>query len=199
MTYKKEDRRRVKTRAHILKAFEEIVLDEGYEQMNVLKLTQKAQINRSTFYDHFTDLDELYHHVIDDLMDQFTGFLVPEAFTADGRLNLSAMHSIVVNILDKISQRREFLKNLIQTSDVRILKERIILAISARYHHNIEMLAFGSNSKHNGELLIYYLSSVLYGFLNYWINSNNPIGSEEMASSMIDLVLNGYQTKSGSN
>lgn len=195
MTEKKEDRRRLKTRAHIIKAFEEIVMDEGYEAMNVLKLTQKAQINRSTFYDHYPDLESLYHQVIDEVMDEFTGFLVVEAFNVDGTLNFDIMHSIVVNILNKISERREFLQNLIQTSDVRILKERIVLAIVSRYHHNIDSLAFSGSSEHNGELLIFYLSSVLYGFLNYWISAKRPISSDEMARSMIDLVLHGYPTK----
>ncbi|HHX07634.1 MAG TPA: TetR/AcrR family transcriptional regulator [Erysipelothrix sp.] len=189
---KQEDRRRIKTRQQIMQAFEQLIMEEGYDQMNVLKLTSKAKINRSTFYDHYADLDELYHSIIDDLMAHFTSFLVPEVFSEEGVVNLEKLHEIIVNILEEVATRRHFLINLIQTSDVRLLKDRIVLTIVSRYHDHIDLFSSQSPSKHDWELVVFYLSSVLYGFLNYWINATDPIDSDEMASSMIDLVLNGY-------
>lgn len=189
---KQEDRRRIKTRQQIIQAFEQLIMEEGYDQMNVLKLTSKAKINRSTFYDHYADLDELYHSIIDDLMAHFTSFLVPEVFSEEGVVNLEKLHEIIVNILEEVATRRHFLINLIQTSDVRLLKDRIVLTIVSRYHDHIDLFSSQSPSKHDWELVVFYLSSVLYGFLNYWINATDPIDSDEMASSMIDLVLNGY-------
>ncbi len=191
-TGKQEDRRRIKTRHQIMQAFEQLIMEEGYDQMNVLKLTSKAKINRSTFYDHYADLDELYHSIIDDLMAQFTSFLVPEVFSEEGVINLEKLHEIIVNILEEVATRRHFLINLIQTSDVRLLKDRIVLTIVSRYHDHIDLFSSQSPSKHDWELVVFYLSSVLYGFLNYWINATDPISSDEMATSMIDLVLNGY-------
>ncbi len=191
-TGKQEDRRRIKTRHQIMQAFEQLIMEEGYDQMNVLKLTSKAKINRSTFYDHYADLDELYHSIIDDLIDQFTTFLVPEVFSEEGVINLEKLHEIIVNILEEVATRRHFLINLIQTSDVRLLKDRIVLTIVSRYHDHIDLFSSQSPSKHDWELVVFYLSSVLYGFLNYWINATDPISSDEMATSMIDLVLNGY-------
>lgn len=175
-----------------MQAFEQLIMEEGYDQMNVLKLTSKAKINRSTFYDHYADLDELYHSIIDDLMAHFTSFLVPEVFSEEGVVNLEKLHEIIVNILEEVATRRHFLINLIQTSDVRLLKDRIVLTIVSRYHDHIDLFSSQSPSKHDWELVVFYLSSVLYGFLNYWINATDPIDSDEMASSMIDLVLNGY-------
>lgn len=189
---KQEDRRRIKTRQQIIQAFEQLIMEEGYDQMNVLKLTSKAKINRSTFYDHYADLDELYHSIIDDLMAHFTSFLVPEVFSEEGVVNLEKLHEIIVNILEEVATRRHFLINLIQTSDVRLLKDRIVLTIVSSYHDHIDLFSSQSPSKHDWELVVFYLSSVLYGFLNYWINATDPIDSDEMASSMIDLVLNGY-------
>ena len=190
---KPEDKRQLRTKQRIKKAFEQLLLEEGFDQLNVLKLTSKAKINRSTFYDHYADFDDLYQSIISELMENFTRYLVQEVFNEDGTINLEQLHKTIVLILDEITKQREYLINLIQTSDVRILKDRIVLTIVNRYHHEIERLSENARSHHDWELTVFYLTSVLYGFLNYWINATNPISSEEMAASMIDLVLHGYQ------
>lgn len=50
----KQDRRRKRTRAALLKAFAQILLSEGYNAVTVERVCEQADIGRSTFYLHFT-------------------------------------------------------------------------------------------------------------------------------------------------
>lgn len=53
------DRRFVRTREVLLAAFLELLFERGYEALSVGDIVTKANIGRSTFYDHFSGKDEL--------------------------------------------------------------------------------------------------------------------------------------------
>src|SRR5215208_5679357 len=51
----KLDPRVKRTRSLILRAFEELLAEKGFETISVQDVTDKAEINRATFYAHFPD------------------------------------------------------------------------------------------------------------------------------------------------
>ncbi|HEU0296427.1 MAG TPA: TetR family transcriptional regulator [Anaerolineales bacterium] len=51
----KLDPRVKRTRNLILRAFEQLLAEKGFESISVQDVTDKAEINRATFYAHFTD------------------------------------------------------------------------------------------------------------------------------------------------
>jgi len=51
----KLDPRVIRTRGLILKSFESLLADKGFESISVQDVTDKAQVNRATFYAHFPD------------------------------------------------------------------------------------------------------------------------------------------------
>ena len=51
----KLDPRVIRTRGLILKSFEDLLADKGFESISVQDVTDKAQVNRATFYAHFPD------------------------------------------------------------------------------------------------------------------------------------------------
>jgi AcrR family transcriptional regulator len=54
-----DDRRTQRTRAAIVAAFREMVLDQGYDAITPTRLAAAANIGRSTFYEHFASVDEV--------------------------------------------------------------------------------------------------------------------------------------------
>ena len=55
----KLDPRVKRTRSLILRAFEDLLAEKNFESISVQDVTDKAQINRATFYAHFVDKYEL--------------------------------------------------------------------------------------------------------------------------------------------
>ena len=51
----KFDPRVKRTRSLILRAFEQLLAEKGFESISVQDVTDKAEINRATFYKHFVD------------------------------------------------------------------------------------------------------------------------------------------------
>lgn len=53
------DRRVQRTRAAVSRAFNELLLDVGYEAMTVAQVAERANVGRSTLYEHFGTKDDL--------------------------------------------------------------------------------------------------------------------------------------------
>ncbi len=59
MKTKKPDRRSERTRAALIKAFNDLLLSEGYEYVTVERVAERANIGRSTFYTHYTGKEDI--------------------------------------------------------------------------------------------------------------------------------------------
>jgi AcrR family transcriptional regulator len=60
----KLDPRVKRTRSLILRSFESLLAEKGFESISVQDVTDKAEINRATFYAHFTDKYDLLDYSI---------------------------------------------------------------------------------------------------------------------------------------
>ena len=68
MTTRKEDKRSVKSRNAIKNAFKEIVLTQDMSRIVIKELAEKADVNRKTFYLHYTDINDVLEDVENDLL-----------------------------------------------------------------------------------------------------------------------------------
>jgi AcrR family transcriptional regulator len=66
------DRRVRRTRAAVLEALTELILEKGYESVTVSDIIARADIGRSTFYAHFTDKRDVFDDLISDLAELLT-------------------------------------------------------------------------------------------------------------------------------
>jgi AcrR family transcriptional regulator len=66
----KEDPRITRTRHLMLQAFMELLSEKGFQSMSVQDISEKAGINRATFYDHFTDKYGLLDYSISQMFRQ---------------------------------------------------------------------------------------------------------------------------------
>jgi AcrR family transcriptional regulator len=53
------DRRSVRTREALLQVFLDLLFEQGYEALSVRDIAARANVGRSTFYEHFTGKDAL--------------------------------------------------------------------------------------------------------------------------------------------
>lgn len=60
----KLDPRVKRTRSLILRSFEDLLAEKGFESISVQDVTDKAEVNRATFYAHFPDKYALLDHSV---------------------------------------------------------------------------------------------------------------------------------------
>ena len=62
---KKIDKRILRTRQWLSKAFLELLEEKGFQEMTVQNITERANVNRATFYAHYEDKYDLFNTIID--------------------------------------------------------------------------------------------------------------------------------------
>ena len=72
---KKEDLRIRKTKANLYKALLQVMSQKTFEEIKVTDICNVSMINRSTFYDHFSDKYELLASLLKDLNNELISHL----------------------------------------------------------------------------------------------------------------------------
>jgi AcrR family transcriptional regulator len=129
---KKLDPRVKRTRKLILQAFGELLAEKGFEAISVQDVTDKAEINRATFYDHFVDKYELLDYWISQVFLQEIE-----------KRTLDACHYTPENLRNLILAVCEFLSNMHSEC--------------AQPHQQFESLAEGTIKKLLFDLLSHWL------------------------------------------
>jgi len=61
---KKSDRRVARTQSLVLGAFYELILERGYDGFTARDLIERADVGRSTFYEHFENKDDVFERSV---------------------------------------------------------------------------------------------------------------------------------------
>jgi AcrR family transcriptional regulator len=73
------DRRAARTRRAIVGAFVALVLERRYDGISVSDIAARADVGRSTFYEHFRGKDELLHQSMEPLLALLADAALPDA------------------------------------------------------------------------------------------------------------------------
>jgi AcrR family transcriptional regulator len=73
------DRRVQRTRTALINAFTELLLGQGYEELTVAQVAQRADVGRSTLYEHFRTKEDLLKAAVAGPFAILAGAVCPEA------------------------------------------------------------------------------------------------------------------------
>jgi AcrR family transcriptional regulator len=105
------DRRVQRSRTALRDAFHRLILERGYDAISVFDVTELANVGRSTFYEHYTGLDDLLAQSLDG------------AFALLGRASLNAEHDpAMTGVLQHFWDNRKVGSALLSGSAVRVLQ-----------------------------------------------------------------------------
>lgn len=95
------DRRKQRTRAALLRAFVELLLEHGYEAVSVTQVADRADVGRSTLYEHFRTKDDLLRASLQAPFRALATALDPagEARAVTGFLEHIRAHAVIARLL----------------------------------------------------------------------------------------------------
>lgn len=178
----KTDRRILRTREAINRAFLELFGEKELEQITINDIAERANVNRGTVYLHYTDKYDLLNRCIEDHLGRM--FLSCNMTrTPDGDVGLiSEMKPVFLYF----EQNFLFFSAMLANQRTTIFRERLLEIVSANVIHKLEM----EKSVPEGmdkQLIAHFMASAFVGTVEWWIQNRMPHAPEEMAQQVRSL------------
>ena len=84
-----KDRRFQKNKRELRRAFIDLCIEQGYQNISISSLTERADLNRMTFYSHYDTIEDVFQEFVDDMVSEIGSHITAEdEFTIDGFISI---------------------------------------------------------------------------------------------------------------
>lgn len=126
----KNDLRAQRTFHKINKNFKILMSTIGYHKLNVAMITDKASMNRSTFYSHFADKRELYEYHLGLIIDSFDFYnvfdIIKSPFEELDPKEQEKLCQDMAHALQPFIDEKEFILAMLEVEDIQALAQTYI-------------------------------------------------------------------------
>lgn len=188
-----EDRRVRKSKAAIKKAFIQLLEDSQIERITIRQISDKADINRGTFYLNYDDkyalLEEMEDEQIADLKKLVDIRKVNLAQKAAEEFIEIFSNEVIKKVIIHISENIEFYHAILNLDRTSKIEERITDMILSNINYLI-----GENNTVYGvpdDYYLRYVSGALMSMVKYWVHDENRVSIEELVQYIVTISTRG--------
>lgn len=183
MTAKKENRKVRYTKMVLQDSLIELMKEKPISKITIKALCEKADINRSTFYAHYTDQFDLLRTIEDETI----SWLKEVAKSLIIETKQDEIMPILVSVMQYIADNSKHLQVLMsEQGDINFQKQLFMII------YEICGLNFTENSKNepnNKELYFIFVVNGSVGVIRQWLKSGLSYSASEVASVIYELAL----------
>lgn len=194
MEAKKQDLRVQKTLAAIRAVFEEMVCTMPPQEITVKELTERAKINRKTFYLHYTCIEDVYEEAISRIA---AGYLeVMGGTEIDNGRGAFDMRNLTRVFFEYYSSQGAFAERLICNPDYRQYFNRLC-GITLR-HNCGRFNPYANLPQEEQNLIFTFLCTASNEMYSRWVMDGKKVPPERviaMASQLLEHGLYGFTEK----
>ena len=181
---KKVDRRVIKTRRQLKKGLAALMKEKSVNQITVKELVEEVDINRSTFYLHFKDIQDLLREIEENMEAQIKR-AIEEHPIVSGNENAFYFIEDMFRVLD---EEREISKALIGPNGDMGFIHRIERIIKENSRGTLEKMFPGK--KEDLKYFYAFCMSGCLGLVKVWLNEGEEKSPEEMAQMTFNMIAN---------
>ncbi len=180
------DRRQIKTRKSIIKAFDELLIKSNYNSITIQQIIDKANIGRSTFYSHFETKDALLISICTEIFEHIFNSKLPEEIensSNDLKTNLTLQLS---HILFHLKDDGIDIKNILKSESQQIFLSHFRIHIENLFSNYIKK----EPTKIPKDFMLNFLVESFISTASWWLISNSQYTPSEISSYYMDIVDN---------
>lgn len=181
---KKVDRRVIKTRRQLKKGLAALMKEKSVNQITVKELVEEVDINRSTFYLHFKDIQDLLREIEENMEAQIKR-AIEEHPIVSGNENAFYFIEDMFRVLD---EEREISKALIGPNGDMGFIHRIERIIKENSRGTLEKMFPGK--KEDLKYFYAFCLSGCLGLVKVWLNEGEEKSPEERAQMTFNMIAN---------
>lgn len=181
----KPDRRIEKTRTAIYQALSDLLQEKKYANITIQEIIDRANVGRTTFYQHFTDKDTLLSSCIETIFESFSEHLT-EQVPPEHESRLIP----VAELFTHIQENSRLINGILMSDSGELLFDKFKSYWSQKIKpYLLEHLPKGQQPKVPIDILTNYVTSTLIELLRWWIKSDRKYTPEQMEQYLFALIL----------
>lgn len=183
------DRRVIRTKQQIRQALIALLHEKSEGSISVRELTQKAQINRGTFYIHYKDIHDLMEHLIDEAVEQLVGVCRrhPPAQTP------RASYPFLTDLFETLQGDPELFTILLGTTGSHAYSERLCCAIRENFLDDLLSVFYSADPKQRQIASGFIVSGCLHEALA-WLQGGMQETPDEIAYLTGRVIMHGIDS-----
>ena len=180
----KVDRRIIKSREVIKKAFLELFIEKNFAQITINDISERANVNRGTIYLHYHDIYDLLDSCIEEHVNELIAFCTPHELVRDKADFIAELESVFIYLSDNFP----FFSSLFSSNRTFAFRERLLNFIT----DNIKDKLKSKNTETASDLHIkaHFIAYAYIGIVEWWIQRGMPHPPKYMAE-QLSLLFEG--------
>ena len=184
------DPRVIRTRKLLKESILSLIPEKSFSAITIKEITNRATLNRVTFYLHYNDkldlLQDASYQIWDELVQSYSQYMNDSS--------PEASYNIILANFQHFQKHELFYKAVLQRDGVLQLVRSMEDYI---YHSNLKRIQ--GPEEESGEItleteiLLRHLASGFVGVASWWLENDQPLTPDEMADRLANLYLKGYR------
>ncbi len=178
---KAEYRSAIRSRKLITRALGDLLQEKPLDKITVTDVVRRAEINRGTFYAHYTDIPDVLHYLIE----QVFGRIRQVAFDSGQQLT-DVPHVMLLAIREILEEDMDFCRKVMNSSASAQMEDGLIRLVLDYLMQHEEHFGFGSHEEYC--LTIRFCAGGLATLYRTWFTGKLPITLEELTCQAEQLL-----------
>ena len=179
------DRRAKRTERELKKAFLSLLAEKPIDKITIKDLTDRADINRGTFYLHYTDIYDLFSEIEKETINKVneaTEKHTPQELKKD-------IYPLIHDLFAGIDENREIFTMLFENNRNSDFSEKITNAIKIKCYYDWDAIFKDANKDNYGVYSSFIISGCI-GLIRYWVMYGNE-SVDEISDMAKRLIISG--------
>src|SRR4051794_34187736 len=169
-----------RTRKLLRDAFMELTTEKGFAAVTVQDITERAMVNRATFYRHYQDKYALAMALIEDVLAELKSHQMPIADQMTEQFDDPS--PVMLHLFEHIAEHKQFYRVLLVKDAFPALERQIQTYVEQVMRHRL--LADGYDPQHARlpfDLCIATMVSTALGMIMWWLEHGEAYSAHQMA------------------
>ena len=177
------DKRVVRTRRKLQSGLLDLIEIESLDTITVSKLTRVAKVDRTTFYNHYSSINQLLEHVIEHVInDLILSYRAP--YKERRSFQIHDLSPSMIKVFECVSNHRSFFSKVITSPLRSILLNRLTETIRELALNDYYLRLSDVDNK----LYAAYHAHAITGLIVFWIESQYENSPDYMSEQLLKII-----------
>ncbi len=180
------DLRVIKTRRLIRDAFVKLVDEKGFKSITVNDISDKAMINRSTFYLHYTDKYDLLQKIVNEAIQNILCLIEPQAHIVNGNPDYEIFLNNLSCIMKAVERDAVLYKFILNDKEALGITRKCENALLKKLNSSFPMQLSISR-----DLCLELITSIYISTIRWWLNNEMKYSPSFLAEELVKFFKSG--------